>query len=149
MPRFSKQEIETTFTSFRKTLVAAMKSREWHDWAQFFTEDAVYVEHAMGTFNGRKEIYEWIVRTMSAPLVQDIESFPVGWHVIDEERGWVIAQFGSRMRDPGDGSTHETYCFTLLKYAGNGQWNYEEDIYNPAAMESMFRNWMAARKETP
>jgi len=146
MPAFNKQEIEATFQAFRGALGRAMRTKDWREWAQFFTEDALYVEHAMGTFNGRAEIYDWVVRTMSLPLVDSIESFPVGWHIVCEERGWVVAQFVSRMRDPGDGGNHETYCFTLLKYAGNRQWNYEEDIYNPAIMQAMLTEWSAARE---
>jgi hypothetical protein len=143
--RYPRAEIEATFTRFRATLAEAMRTGEWAAWSEFFTEDAVYVEHAMGTFHGRREILAWILRTMSSPLVQEIESFPVGWHIVCEERGWVVAQFLSCMRDPGDGSRHETYCFTLLHYAGNGQWSYEEDIYNPATMHSMLRGWARAR----
>lgn len=145
MGKFSRTEVENTFRDFRAALGRAMQTRNWVEWSQFFTEDALYVEHAMGTFRGRGEIYDWIVRTMSSPLLDEIESFPVGWHVIDEEKGWVIAEFRTVMRDPGDGRSHETYCFTLLKYAGNGQWNYEEDIYNPASMESMLKAWSAAK----
>ncbi len=46
--------------------------------------------------------------------------------MIDEEKGWVMAQVWNRMVDPGDGSLHQAYNFTLLKYAGNGKWCYEE-----------------------
>jgi ketosteroid isomerase-like protein len=145
MSTFSRQELEDTFTAFRATLAKAMRTKDWNAWSEFFTEDALYIEHAMGTFNGRAEILDWVVRTMASPLIDNIESFPVGWHMIDEERGWVIAQFISRMREIGDGKVHETYCFTLLKYAGNGQWNYEEDIYNPLLMQEMLEAWEAAR----
>ncbi len=144
MPQFSRKELETTFLRFRDTLDNAMASRDWRAWADFYTEDALYVEHAMGTFHGRQEIYEWIINTMSEESLQHIEAFPVDWYVICEERGWIIAQFGTRMRDPGDGEDHYTYCFSLLKYAGNGQWHYEEDIYNPSSMQAMLANWQAA-----
>jgi hypothetical protein len=143
--KYSRAEIERTFTAFRAALSRSMQSGDWTEWAGFYSEDAVYVEHAMGTFRGRQEIKDWIVRTMSLPLVEHIEAFPIGWHVIDEERGWIIAQFFSRMRDPGDGSRHETYNITVLHYAGNGQWSYEEDIYNPASMQSMLQDWAARR----
>jgi hypothetical protein len=46
------------------------------------------------------------------------------------------------MADPGDGSVHQAYNFTLLKYAGNGKWSYEEDIYNPASFASMVKGWV-------
>ena len=33
------------------------------------------------------------------------------------------------------------YNFTLLKYAGNMKWCYEEDIYNPKHFEDMLKEW--------
>jgi hypothetical protein len=48
------------------------------------------------------------------------------------------------MVDPGDGSLHQAYNFTLLKYAGNGKWSFEEDIYNPTHFGTMMKGWFAA-----
>ena len=58
----------------------------------------------------------------------------------------MVAQIWNRMVDPGDGSLHQAYNFTLLKYAGNLQWSYEEDIYNPQPFQSMIQGWFAAKK---
>lgn len=146
MNRYDRSELENTFANFRAALRRGVASGDWAEWAQFFTEDAVYVEHAMGTFRGRAEIRAWIERTMASPLLEHIAEFPVAWHIVCEQRGWIVAQFGTLMKNPGDGSRHETYCFTLLKYAGGGQWNYEEDIYNPAAMHAMLEGWDAIRR---
>ncbi|MDQ3293939.1 MAG: nuclear transport factor 2 family protein, partial [Actinomycetota bacterium] len=35
---------------------------------------------------------------------------------------------------------------TVLHYAGDGLWSYEEDAYNPANMGEMVTGWIAARK---
>jgi hypothetical protein len=51
------------------------------------------------------------------------------------------------MVDPGDGSVHQAYNFTLLKYAGNLKWSYEEDIYNPVHFKEMIRGWMDRKKK--
>lgn len=142
---YNSAELEQTFANFRAALRRGVASGDWTEWADFFTEDALYIEHAMGTFRGRGEIHDWIVRTMSSPLLDQIAEFPVDWHIVCPERGWIIAQFATRMKDPGDGQEHRTYCFTLLKYAGNGRWNYEEDIYNPASMHTMLEGWAAAQ----
>ena len=48
--------------------------------------------------------------------------------------------------ETGDGSLHQAYNFTLLKYAGNNQWSYEEDIYNPAHFKDMIRGWLEKKK---
>ena len=49
----------------------------------------------------------------------------------------MVCQVWNRMKDPGDGSVHQEYNFTLLKYAGDGRWSYEEDIYNPMRFGAM------------
>jgi hypothetical protein len=48
----------------------------------------------------------------------------------------------TRMEDPGDGSIHEEKNYARLKYAGNKQFSYEEDIYNPQRHLAMMRRWM-------
>jgi hypothetical protein len=37
--------------------------------------------------------------------------------------------------------------FTLLKYAGDDKWSYEEDVYNPKHFEEMIKGWLAARSK--
>ena len=66
--------------------------------------------------------------------------------MVDEFRGWVSTRFNVRMSDPGDGSIHEEYCFSLLKYAGNGKWSHEEDLYDPARLMSMCDRWIDAKR---
>jgi hypothetical protein len=66
--------------------------------------------------------------------------------MIDEHRGWLACQFWNRMADPGDGSVHEFSCFSLLKYAGDGLWSFEEDKFDPAEMEVCLQGWHEAKK---
>jgi hypothetical protein len=72
--------------------------------------------------------------------------FPVDWYLIDEERGWVLMSVWNRMNDPGDGSLHQEYNWTMLHYGGNGQFSYEEDMYNPAEFGTMIKGWLKAKK---
>jgi hypothetical protein len=74
-------------------------------------------------------------------------SFPIEWYVIDEERGWVICHVWNRLEDPGDGSIHQEYNLTVLHYAGDGLWSFEEDIYNPEKFAVVFGEWMQRRRE--
>jgi hypothetical protein len=142
---FSRDEIERAFQHYQDVAAAAGAKQEWRAWADLFTEDATYVEHHFGEFNGREEIYNWIQNAMSQPLAEEMTEFPIEWYVIDEARGWVVCQVWNRMNDPGDGSVHQAYNFTLLKYAGNNQWSYEEDIYNPQKFEQMIGDWAAVK----
>jgi len=146
MGRWSRAEIEEAFQNYRDTALAAGVSGNWDPWADLFTEDATYVEHLFGEFGGREAIRRWITKTMATPPNDQMKYFPVEWYVIDEEKGWVVAQIWNRMVDPGDGSLHQAYNFTLLKYAGRGLWSYEEDVYNPAPFQDMIRGWFAAKK---
>jgi hypothetical protein len=138
--------LEDAFAEYRRTALHAGTTGDWDAWADLFTEDATYVEHLFGSFGGREAIRRWITTTMAQAPNQDMKFFPVEWYVIDDEKGWVVAQIWNRMVDPGDGSLHQAYNFTLLKYAGNLQWSYEEDIYNPAQFRDMIRGWMEKKK---
>jgi uncharacterized protein (TIGR02246 family) len=139
--RFSKQELEDAFDNYQQASAKAAASRDWSGWAELFTEDATYLEHVYGTFHGREEIRRWITATMGSFPGSRMTEFPVEWHIIDDDRGWVVCHVWNRMEDPGDGSIHQAYNLTVLHYAGDGQWSYEEDVYNPAHFMSMLDGW--------
>ncbi len=147
MGRWSREELEAAFENYQRAALDAGTTGKWDEWADLFTEDATYVEHHYGTLGGREAIRRWISRTMGESPNHEMKYFPVEWYVIDEERGWVLCQVWNRFEDPGDGSLHQAYCFTLLKYAGNGLWSYEEDIYNPARFGEMVQGYLARKKE--
>ena len=147
MGRFSRAEIEEALERYQQASLRAGTSGDWNEWADLFTEDATYVEHHYGTIGGREAIRQWISSTMKQEPVDQMSYFPIEWYMIDEERGWVVAQVWNRMADPGDGSLHQAYNFTLLKYAGRGLWSYEEDIYNPARFEAMLGGWMERKQK--
>jgi hypothetical protein len=145
--RWSRSELEGAFADYEAAAERAASTGDWNPWADKFTEDAEYVEHLYGTMQGREEIRSWITKTMSTYPGSDMVAFPVEWAIFDEDRGWVVMQVWNRMADPGDGSIHQAYNFTLLKYAGDGLWSCEEDIYNPAHFVSMIEAWEAKKKE--
>jgi hypothetical protein len=146
MAKWKRNELEQAFANYQQVALEAGTSGDWNPWADLFTEDATYVEHLFGRFGGREAIRRWITTTMAQNPNNQMKHFPVEWYVIDRDRGWVVCQVWNRMADPGDGSLHQAYNFTLLKYAGNGKWSYEEDIYNPAHFQDMIRGWFAAKK---
>ncbi|MCW2685442.1 MAG: hypothetical protein JWR37_332 [Mycobacterium sp.] len=131
MGTWSRDEIESAFENHKQVVVEIGKTWDWSRFADQFTEDATYVEHSYGTLHGRETIREWIVSTMNTYPGKEMPFFPTSWHSIDEDRGWVFCEFFNRMKDPGDGSIHERPNLSVLKYAGDGIWSYEEDAYNP------------------
>jgi hypothetical protein len=147
MGRWSRAELEEAFDNYRRVALEAGVSGDWNHWADLFTEDATYVEHLFGTLGGREAIRRWITTTMAQSPNNEMKYFPVEWYIIDEDRGWVVCQIWNRMADPGDGSLHQAYNFTLLKYAGDDKWSYEEDIYNPKHFQEMLKAWFAAKSD--
>ena len=146
MGRWSRAELEEAFENYQRLALEAGTSGNWDKWADQFTEDATYVEHLYGTLGGREAIRRWISDTMAQKINCEMKYFPMEWYIIDEERGWIVCQVWNRMADPGDGSLHQAFNFTLLKYAGEMKWSYEEDIYNPAHFQEMIRGWLDRRK---
>ena len=146
MGEWTRQELEDAFARYQEVGAECGASGNWAPWADLFAEDAEYYEHFYGKFRGREAIRDWIVKTMGEFPGSDMPEVPIGWYVIDDERGWVVCEVWNRMRDPGDGSIHEAVNFTLLKYAGNGLWAYEEDIYNPANFGEMLKGWTKAKR---
>ncbi|MFT5442200.1 MAG: hypothetical protein ACI8W3_001242 [Myxococcota bacterium] len=147
MGKWSREEIEKAFDHYQAMALQAGTSGDWNCWADLFTEDATYVEHLFGRFGGREAIRNWICTTMSKYPNTEMKFYPIEWYVIDEEKGWVVCMVWNRMVDPGDGSLHQEHNFTLLKYAGDMKWSYEEDIYNPAPFGEMVGGWMKRKQE--
>jgi ketosteroid isomerase-like protein len=131
---FDRAEVDAEFHKY----VALGATNDWSAWADQFTEDALYVEHEMGTMRGREAIREWIVTTMGSVSGM---SFPVEWYMIDGNR---VVAYVWNVFDPLPGMTGE-YKFavaTVLEYAGDGLWSLEEDIYNAKETEEVLARFL-------
>jgi hypothetical protein len=146
MAKFSRDEMEEAFTRYQAAAKKGGQTGDWTEWGESFTEDAEYYEHHFGRMKGRGVIVDWLTDTMKQFPNDSMSEFPVDWYMVDEERGWIMMSVINRMDDPGDGSVHEEYNWTLLHYAGNGQFSYEEDMYNPAEFGEMIKGWLQAKK---
>lgn len=159
MARWTREEIDVAFQWYQIMGLISARSGDWSHWGNMFTENCYYIEQNLGTWGGR----DAIVRNMSAIMhlsgnedlaeeTQDTgvqsdpwvmcNQYPVDEYHIDVERGWVWALIWNRMDDPGDGTVHQANCFNLFKYAGNGEFSYEEDLYNPDEFLQMMENWL-------
>src|SRR4051812_7383504 len=134
-------ELEDAFEHYQATVRRARAECDWTLFAGLFTEDADYLEHSYGRFSGRAEIEAWAVRTMTSFPGNVMIEFPINWSVLDEARWWIVCEVGNVMPDPGDGSRHEAGNVTILHYAGDGLFRYEEDVYNPLRFLEMTRGW--------
>ena len=150
MGRFSKQEIEEAFRQYQVQGRDAARSGDWARWGEMFTEDVTYIEQEVGQWGGR----EAAVREMAALMHQSegtpwvwVNQYPVKAYLVDEDRGWVWSQIWNRMEDPGNGIVLQENCLTMLRYDGNGLFNYEEDLYNPHAYVQMVKDWVKIHDE--
>jgi predicted SnoaL-like aldol condensation-catalyzing enzyme len=139
-PAFSRDEVESEFLQYRKRGEIAVATGDWDQWADQFTPDAQYREHHFGYFNGQDEIRAWIKGVMQPfPTME----FPVKWSVINGNR--VSALIPNILPPPeGDDGYYGFDVNTILHYAGNGTWSYEEDVYSPREAEEVVQRWIAA-----
>ncbi|NDK88724.1 nuclear transport factor 2 family protein [Gordonia desulfuricans] len=138
---FTATELHDAFADFQETVAEIGDTRDWDRFAELFTPDAEYIEHALGTMHGREEIREWIWRTMTAFPGSHMTGFPALWHVVDAPTGRVICEVDNPMRDPGDGTHITATNITILTYAGDGLWSCEEDVYNPMEFGHAAMRW--------
>lgn len=139
---FTPDEVRATYENF----IRVGDSGDWNAWADLHTVDGVWVEHHLGTFQGREAIRQAITSVMAQAPAEMF--FPVDWVVIDGNR--VVYYPAQCLPDPTGGS--EVYrfgCVTILEYAGDGQFSYQEDVYNPREGEDVIGRWFAAGGRLP
>ena len=147
MTTFTRAELEREFAAYQERGRRAGQTGDWSPWADQFTDDAVYVEHLYGRFEGREAIRRWITTTMAEYPNDQFTLFPVEWAMFDEARGWIVCEVQNRLNDLGDGEVYQAANLTKLHYAGDGMWSYEEDAYNPDAMAKVVKAWMRKKRE--
>ena len=132
-----RTEIESAFEEF---LDRGARSSRWVDWAALFADDAVYLEHCLGTRHGRDEIEAWITAEMARlPNM----TFSTEWYIVDGDR--VAFWVWNHLPDPNDeGVGYGFPNLSVLTYAGNGQWAGEEDFYHPKSAGAIVAAWLDA-----
>jgi hypothetical protein len=138
---FGADEITEAYAAMHARVQGYATSGVWDDFADSFTPDATYVEHAFGTLRGREEIREWSVRTMTSFPGSAMTGFPLAWQIVDEPTSRLVCEVRNLMPDPGDGSVHEQSNLTIMTYAGDGLFSREEDVYNPLRFMRMSTRW--------
>ena len=144
---FTRAELESALAHYSSVVQECSRSGDWAPFADLFTEDVHYVEHAYGELHGREAVREWI-QTVMAPFPH--MRFPQGWAAYDEQHGAVVLLVKNLLDHPTD-PDGEPFWFpnwTRLVYAGDNQWSQEEDIYNPRRVAArVVGAWLAAGGE--
>ena len=120
MTTFTRAELEREFEAYQERGRRAGQTGDWSPWADQFTEDAVYVEHLYGRFEGREAIRGWITVDDDPVPERPVHVVPVEWAMFDEARGWIVCEIQNRLNDLGDGEVYQAANLTKLHYAGDG-----------------------------
>ena len=96
---YSKAELESALADYTRVVEGCSASGDWSPFADNFTEDVHYIEHAYGELHGREAVREWIQKVM-APFPH--MRFPQGWTAYDEENGAVVMLIKNLLDHPTD-----------------------------------------------
>ena len=138
MDRYSRDELERAFRIYWRS---GAVGEDWDAWANLFTEDAEYVEHVLGTLRGREVIRAWI-----KPIMERFgELYTVyEWHMVDEAAGRVVVYMQNRRDHPSGRGTIDFPGITILHYAGDGLFDFEEDYWAVRTAEAAAKEYAEA-----
>jgi ketosteroid isomerase-like protein len=125
---YPRDEIEATverYVETRKVIDAG--GATWSALAQYFTDDAVFIDPAWGRVEGIDEMKATVFGEAMVGLEE--WKFPTDFYMIDGDT--VVVKW--RQVLPGtraDGSVFAQSGYSTLVYAGDGKFSYEEDLLN-------------------
>ncbi len=128
MPTPPEQEALDTYARFvavREEIDRCEKP--WSALADFFSEDAVYIDPAWGRIEGREAIRAFFVESM-AGLTGYGWSTPENWTMVDGPR--LVSQWDQILGEKDDGSPWLVPGLSILYYAGDGLFCYSHDMLN-------------------
>jgi uncharacterized protein (TIGR02246 family) len=144
VPSHTIEVLRSAYEHFAQVSDECAASGDYDAFADLFTEDCLYIEHAMGEMLGREAVREWIVPLMKE-YPSNLMTYTHDWAVFDEVNGRVLFCARTHMPPTGDGVDYSATSWTRLDYAGEGLWCRAEDIYNPNQFANLVTNWQAAR----
>lgn len=101
---------------------------EWGSVAEFFTEDAVFIDAAWGRVEGRDAIARMMTEAMAG-----LDGFTFPTDVVAFDGDDVLIKFRQVVTGLPGGDLQHT-AVTILRYAGDGQFSFEEDLMNVAVV---------------
>ena len=101
--------------------------RPWSSLADYFTEDAAYIDPAWGRIDGRDNIRDFFERSM-AGLTGHGWSTPENWTMAQGPR--LVSQWDQILGHREDGTPWLVAGLSILYYAGDGLFCYSHDMLN-------------------
>ena len=145
MTTYSADEILETHRRFIEVRNRIDAGEIWWDaMAEFFTEDATFIDPAWGRVDGLDNMIKFWLESMAG--LEDW-SFPHEWRAIEGNR--LVASWQNRL--PGkrtDGTFYQSHGLSVMMYAGNGKFSYEEDLLNMVHVMEIMREsgWRPSSK---
>jgi hypothetical protein len=141
MGRFGREELEGAFRHYWQT---GAVGEDWAGFAALFTPDALYLEHVLGVRRGPEEIRAWLEPTME----RYCELYTVyEWHMVDPEAERIVVYMQNRRDHPSGKGAIDFAGLTILHYAGDGRFDFEEDFWAVPAAQKAFKDYAAACKQ--
>ncbi|MBD0321995.1 MAG: nuclear transport factor 2 family protein [Aldersonia sp.] len=128
--RFDRAELTEAIRHYEQVVADCSRSQDWSPFADLFTTDAEYVEHAYGSFRGREEVRRWICAVMAPFPQMRIEQV---WRAYDEENDAVVFGVDNILDHPTEAGVVFSFPnVSRVVYAGVGLFSSQEDTYTPA-----------------
>ena len=126
--------------AFRLHWTTGCVDENWAAWPDRLTPDVEYVEHVYGEMRGREEVRRWIVGLMEQR--SDVHAV-LDWYVISGRR--LILNMTTRYYHPDPaGEPFDFPGLTVLGYAGDGLFGYQEDYWSQRLAKVAYTGWVAA-----
>ncbi|HUR14484.1 MAG TPA: nuclear transport factor 2 family protein [Mycobacteriales bacterium] len=128
--------------AFHRILTTGITDENWLGWTELLTEDVLYVERIFGTMRGRASVRAWITELMAARA--DVHGV-LNWYVVKGDR--VVFDMTNRIYHPDPSQPPIDFAgLTVLQYAGDGLFGYEEDYWDQKGSEVAYREFLGAVK---
>ncbi len=129
-------EVEAAFHAF---WTVGSLDENWTAWPDRLTEDVHYVERFFGVMHGREAVRTWITDLMA--VRSDVHAV-LDWYLVKGAR--VVLSMQNRYYNPDpDGPPFDFAGLTVLEYAGDGLFGYEEDYWDLAASKRAYEQFTA------
>lgn len=133
----------STEQAFHRIWTVGCIDEDWERWPDCLTEDVLYVERIFGTMHGREQVRAWITELMAARA--DVHGV-LNWYMVKGDR--VVFDMTNRYYHPRAGEPPIDFAgLTVLEYAGNGMFGYEEDYWDAAGARVAYEQFSAAVAE--
>lgn len=126
--------------AFQRIWTVGSVDEDWEAWPDLLTEDVHYVERVFGTMHGRAEVRAWITSLMA--VRGDVHAV-LDWYVVKGSR--VVLNMLNRYYHPDPACPPIDFAgLTVLGYAGDGLFSYEEDYWDTAGAKRAYEEFTAA-----